>query len=208
MSNIDFFQIGALKVFAELGQLIEEDERNQIKFMDLPSDIIQNNISKYLLEDKQINKIFHNKKDNELKYLLFGNNIELPYMNLNNRGNKIEVKNDELIKYVNYILKQKGINKVVKNISVDFHERQSNGKSCFSWIEKTINLLDKENKLVARINEVSTVGIMNIRTTYLKLVIKQEDKDIVQTIKKENIVNECNSIHNYISECIQNYYSD
>ena len=44
MSNMDFFQIGALKVFAELGQLIEEDERNQIKFMDLPSDIIQNNI--------------------------------------------------------------------------------------------------------------------------------------------------------------------
>ena len=62
MSNMDFFQIGALKVFAELGQLIEDDERNQIKFMDLPSDIIQNNISKYLLEDKQINKIFHNKK--------------------------------------------------------------------------------------------------------------------------------------------------
>ena len=49
---------------------------------------------------------------------------------------------------------------------------------------------------------------MNIRTTYLKLVIRQQDKDIVQTIKKENIVNECNSIHNYISECIQNYYSD
>ncbi len=51
-------------------------------------------------------------------------------------------------------------------------------------------------------------GIMNIRTTYLRLVIKQEDKDIVQTIKKENIVNECNSIHKYISGCIQNYYSD
>jgi hypothetical protein len=29
MSNIDFFQIGALKVFAELGQLIEEDEKKQ-----------------------------------------------------------------------------------------------------------------------------------------------------------------------------------
>ena len=202
MSNMDFFQIGALKVFAELGQLIEEDERNQIKFMDLPTDVIQNNISKYLLEDKQINKIFHNQedilaqegsparrentrvRDNELKFILFGNNIELPYMNLNNRGNKIEVKNDELLKYVNYILKQKGINKVVKNISVDFHERQSKGKNCFSWIEKTINLLDKENKLIAWINEVSTFGIMNIRTTYLKLVIKQEDKDIVQTIKK------------------------
>ena len=30
MSNIDFFQIGALKVFAELGQLIEEDEKKQV----------------------------------------------------------------------------------------------------------------------------------------------------------------------------------
>ena len=30
MSNMDFFQIGALKVFAELGQLIEEDEKNQV----------------------------------------------------------------------------------------------------------------------------------------------------------------------------------
>jgi hypothetical protein len=206
MSNMDFFQIGALKVFAELGQLIEEDSQKEIKFMDLTTDIIQNNVSKYLLEDKQINKIFHNKEDNELKFILFGNNIDLTYMNLNNRDNNIEVKNDELLKYVNYILKQKGINKVVKNISVDFHERT--GKKCFTWIEQTINLLDKENKLVAWINEVTTFGIMNIRTTYLKLVIKQEDKDIVQTIKKENIVNECYSIHNYISECIQNYYSD
>ncbi len=30
MSNMDFFQIGALKVFSELGQLIEEDEKNQV----------------------------------------------------------------------------------------------------------------------------------------------------------------------------------
>ena len=60
---MDYYQIGALKVFTELGQLIEEDEKNKIKFMDLPTDIIQNNISKYLLEDKQINKIFHNKED-------------------------------------------------------------------------------------------------------------------------------------------------
>ena len=30
MSNIDFFQIGALKVFAELGQLIEEDELKEV----------------------------------------------------------------------------------------------------------------------------------------------------------------------------------
>ncbi len=38
---MDFFQIGALKVFAELGQLIEEDEKNKTKFTDIPYDIIK-----------------------------------------------------------------------------------------------------------------------------------------------------------------------
>ncbi len=38
---MDFFQIGALKVFAELGALIEEDERNKTKFTDIPYDIIK-----------------------------------------------------------------------------------------------------------------------------------------------------------------------
>ena len=36
---MDFYQIGALKVFAELGQLIENDERNQTTILDLPDDI-------------------------------------------------------------------------------------------------------------------------------------------------------------------------
>ena len=63
MSNIDFFEIGALKVFAELGALIEEDESKPIKFMDLPVDIIQNNILSYLQNDKTINKIFYDKDD-------------------------------------------------------------------------------------------------------------------------------------------------
>ena len=205
---MDFYKIGALKVFTELGQLIEEDEKNKIKFIDLPTDIIQNNISKYLLEDKQINKIFHNKENNELKFILFGNNIELPYMNIYSIENKMEVKNDELMEYVNYILKQKNINKTVKKIDVTFYEKHAKGKSCLTWIEKIINLRDEENKLIAWINEVKTFGILNQRNTYLSLVLKQEDKNISQTIKKENIINECYKIHNYISECIQNYYSD
>ncbi len=49
---------------------------------------------------------------------------------------------------------------------------------------------------------------MNITTTYWKSVIRQQDKDIDQTVKKENMISECYSIHNYISECIKNYYSD
>ena len=152
--------------------------------MDLPIDIIQHNLFNHLKTDKTINRIFYDKDDYYLQNLLCGKLEKMDYMNLNNRDNNIEVKNDELIKYVNYILKQKGINKVVKNISVDFHERT--GKKCFTWIEQTIDLLDNENNSIAYINEVSSFGI--IRTTYLKLVIRQQDKDIVQTIKKENYV--------------------
>ena len=88
--------------------------------MDLPTDIIQNNISKYLLEDKQINKIFNNKEDNELKFILFGNNIALPYMNIYSIENKMEVKNDELMKYVNYILKQKIQIRLLKKLMLLF----------------------------------------------------------------------------------------
>ena len=78
---MDFYKITALKVFSELGQLIEEDDmrrdapaslhrltpcaaddNNQITILDLPTDKIHNQISKYLLKDKSIDKIF-NKKD-------------------------------------------------------------------------------------------------------------------------------------------------
>ncbi len=45
MSDMDFFQIAALNFFAELGQLIEEDELKQTKFTDLPVAIINNRIS-------------------------------------------------------------------------------------------------------------------------------------------------------------------
>ena len=38
---MDFYQIGALKVFADLGALIEEDERNTIKFTDIPNDVMK-----------------------------------------------------------------------------------------------------------------------------------------------------------------------
>ena len=72
MSDIDFYKIGALKVFADLGALIEEDESKQIKFMDLPVDIIQKNILSYLQNDKTINKIFYDKDDYYLQNLLCG----------------------------------------------------------------------------------------------------------------------------------------
>ena len=62
MSNMDFFQIGALKVFAELGQLVEEDEQNKTKFTDIPSDIM-----------KIIKNHVTNFKDNEEEYKFLSN---------------------------------------------------------------------------------------------------------------------------------------
>ena len=74
---MDFYQIGALKVFADLGALIDEDE---IKFMDLPIDIIQNNIFNHLKTDKTINKIFYDKDDYYLQNLLCGKLEKMNYI--------------------------------------------------------------------------------------------------------------------------------
>ena len=64
MSNIDF-QISA---------------SNQTTILDLPNDIMHNYISKYLWENKQINKIFNEKDDYYLQMLLFGEIKKLPYV--------------------------------------------------------------------------------------------------------------------------------
>ena len=62
MSKMDFSQIGALKVFADIGALIEEDEKNKIKFIDLPTDVI-----------KIIKNHVTNFKDNEEEYKFLRN---------------------------------------------------------------------------------------------------------------------------------------
>ena len=59
---MDFFQIGASKVFAELGALIEEDEKNRTKFTDMPTDIM-----------KIIKNHVTNFKDNEEEYKFLSN---------------------------------------------------------------------------------------------------------------------------------------
>ena len=75
MSNADFFQIAALKVFAELGQLIEDDERNKTKFTDIPIDImkiIKNHVTTFKDEKEQFNFLRHfQKKQNQDIYKFF-----------------------------------------------------------------------------------------------------------------------------------------
>ncbi len=62
MSDIDFFHIGASKVFDDIGSLTEEDEKNQIKFKDLPTEIM-----------KFIKNHVINFKDNDEEYKFLGN---------------------------------------------------------------------------------------------------------------------------------------
>ena len=53
-----FYQIGALKVFSELGQLIENDESNKTKFTDIPIDImeiIKNHVTNFKNNDEEYN---------------------------------------------------------------------------------------------------------------------------------------------------------
>ena len=120
---MDFYQIGAMKVFSELGHLIEEDQKNQLKITSLNSDIMQK-IGSYLLEDKNktIHKIFKNKPDDDLQVLLFGEVKDLTYVNIYSSDNEIDYKmNDKLKYYVNFILKAKGIKSTCQKMRVKFY---------------------------------------------------------------------------------------
>ena len=84
---MDFYNIGALNVFSQLGLLIEEDENNQVKLNDIPTDVMQL-IGSYLLEDKEktIHKIFKKKDDDDLQVVLFG---EVKDLTMYDKENKI-----------------------------------------------------------------------------------------------------------------------
>ena len=116
---------------------------SRIQFSDIPDDIIHNQISKYLLEDKKINKIFHDQEDNELKYVLFGEIKKLPYI-VRYERNTYKVQNDVLKAYVNRILRGFKINEEVHSIIVnfDFHPLESEINFNYMWVDfkmKAIN---------------------------------------------------------------------
>ena len=121
---------------------------NQTTIFDLPDDIIHNHISKYLLEDKKINKIFHDQEDNELKYVLFGEIKKLPYV-VRYERNTYKVQNDVLKAYVNRILRGFKINEEVHSIIVnfDFHPLESEIDYNEMWIE----FKNESDELIARI---------------------------------------------------------
>ncbi len=78
-TNNNTFQNAALKVFAQPGQLIEDDQKsnkNHVYLHELSNDIMEK-INNNLLDknDKRLIYIYNDSKDYELLKILFGNNI-------------------------------------------------------------------------------------------------------------------------------------
>jgi hypothetical protein len=117
-------------------------------FSDLPFDVINGCIAKYLLEDKKINKIFHEHEDIYLQMLLFGEIKKLPYV-IRYETNTYKVQNDVLKAYVNRILRGFKINEEVHSIIVnfDFHPLESEIDYNEMWIE----FKNESDELIARI---------------------------------------------------------
>ena len=97
---------------------------------------MHNQISKYLLEDKQINKIFNEKDDYYLQMLLFGEIKKLPYV-IRYETNTYKIQNDVLKAYINRMLQGFKINEEVHSIIVnfDFHPLESEMNFNHMWIE-------------------------------------------------------------------------
>ncbi len=100
---MDFYKIGALKVFADLGTLIEEDELNQVKFIDLPTYIIQNNILNHLKTDKLLINYFMIKMTIFLQNLLCGKLEKMDYIKTDEWDEfKTDLNLDPIKKFINF----------------------------------------------------------------------------------------------------------
>jgi hypothetical protein len=204
---MDFYNIGAssaTKVFAQLGELIEADEKT-IVFSDLPLDLIHEKIGAYLLEDpnKKIHKIFKGKEDDDLQRLLFGEVKDLTYVNIYNSDNTINYPmNDKLKDYVNYILDVKGAKITLEKMKINFyiHEYKYN-----SEIKVRIEFYNKKDIQKVVIENVYYVGgLMGVGGGYNYLLnYRHNDKWNKQKIQKKDIIQEYNKIR---EEIIEKYF--
>ena len=202
---MDFYQIGSMNVFSQLGQLIEEDERNQIKFSDLPIDIMQK-IGSYLLEDKnkKIHKIFKNRQDDDLQVLLFGEVKDLTYINIRDSDNKINYPmNYKLLDYVNYILKVKGVKLTLEKMKINFYRHEYKYMSEAKVIIEFYNKKDIQKAVIKRVYHIGR-GIMDTGGGYnYVLSYRHDNKWNEQNIKKKDITDEYESIR---EEIINKYF--
>ena len=134
---MDFYHIDAMKVFSQLGQLIEADE---VKLSDLRNDIMQK-IGSHLLQDpnKTVHKIFNNRPDDDLQVLLFG---EVKDLLLYDEENRIGHYSHILKEYIKYILHVKGITTMLETMEVNFYD------TCSSIIVK-VKMRNKKKRSIS-----------------------------------------------------------
>ena len=187
-TNNNSFQTAALKVFLQLGQLIEEDEKlnnNHILFNELPSDIIHK-ISNNLLDknDKRFNKIFNESKDDKLLKILFGDNIpDLNYIDPDIFNIfKHNINLDCIKEYINNTKK--------------FNNLNCNSFQIVYRVNNNINLTSFNVRILDEIN--NKTGFIN---SSCKVSFKFKDKD-----KEEFLCNkECQNVMSNINNEIKNY---
>jgi hypothetical protein len=213
---MDFYHIGTMKVFSQLGQLIEADDilaagaaRQQkqedaldIKISDLPSEVMQQ-IGGYLLQDpnKKIHKIFKNRPDDNLQVLLFGEVKDLTYINIYSSDNEIDYPmNYKLLDYVNYILKVKGVKNTLEKMRVNFYVHTYKNPN-IKDAKLIIKFLNKQDKEIATIEQVYHIGgIMGVGGGYnYVLSYRHENKWNKQKIQKNDVIKEYNVIHDEIT---------
>ena len=118
------------------------------QFSDIPYDIMHNCISKYLLEDKQINKIFNEKDDYYLQMLLLGEIKKLPYI-IRCDTNTYKIQNDVPKAYINRTLRGFKIDEEVHSIIVnfDFHPHEC----VIDYNEMWIEFKNESDELICRL---------------------------------------------------------
>jgi hypothetical protein len=216
---MDFYSIGALKVFSQLGDLIEEDENNQVNLCDLPNDVMQK-IGSYLLEDKNktIHKIFKDRPDHDLQVLLFGEVKDLTYVNIYDSHNEIDYSmNDKLQGYVNYILKAKGVKSTCEKMRVNFYHHYYKNPN-IQEARVIILFCNKKGEEIAAIKKEYHIGGggYNYILSYRLNPSKEDEiqkEDVIygeiaewkkQSIQKKDIIKEYNTIHD---DVFQKYFS-
>ena len=174
---MDYHKIGALKVFADIGALIEEDEKKQIKFMDLPVDIIQNNILSYLQNDKAINKIFYDKDDYYLQNLLCGKLEKMDYIKTDEWNEfKTDLNLDCVKNCINYNHKFFKARGKINKLQVTYKVNRNLAIHCVVF-----KAYDDNNNVVS----ASDADLDQVKECCDKVnLLKQEIKEYVKNYKK------------------------
>ena len=154
----------------------------QTTILDIPDDIMYNHISKYLLEDKQINKVFNEKDDYYLLNMLFGKIWDVKYIIPSSYNEYKPTLNLDYVK--NYVNTQNNLNcnslKVLIRIT-----------NIVAYDHFIIKMYDNNNKNLGNINMCGGIS-KNNKTVYIHdeqfldtlNMLKNEIKEYVSAYNK------------------------